>query len=93
MVSRIFLMFLIAWTVVASPAAAESTPEGGSTPAPGPKPKESRPVQTPHSAAERPSKDDEELIKNLDLIENFDLLDTVDVLGAVNTPDTPEEEF
>lgn len=82
---------LIAWTTMAAPAVAGPAPTSGS-PAPNPESKESVPAST-RQDADTLSHEDEELIKNLDLIENLDLLDTVEVLGAVNAPDTAEEEF
>jgi hypothetical protein len=84
---------LIAWTATAAPAVAGPAPASGLPSTPSPERDESSPAPTQPGTGEQLSAEDEELIRNLDLIENLDLLDTVEVLGAVNTPDTPEEEF
>jgi hypothetical protein len=91
-VSRILIVWLIAWTAAAAPTAAEPTPEGPSSAAK-PKPDETVPAATREGPDERLSAEDEELIKNLDLVESLDLLDTVETFSGVSTPDTPEEEF
>jgi hypothetical protein len=92
MVSRVFLVWLIAWTS-ATPWAAAGPAPGGQSPVtthPGDK---AVPAGAQQAPSEPPSTEDEELIKNLDLVEHLDLLDTAEALGVVSTPDTPEEEF
>ena len=93
MVTRLLVVLLITWTAMMLPAAAEPTPATDSPSPPGAKPDQPGAPVARDDAGERASTDDEELIRNLDLLEHFDLLNTVEVLGAVNTPDTPEEEF
>ena len=93
MVTRLLVVLLITWTAMMLPAAAEPTPATDSPSPPGAKPDQPGAPVARDDAGGRASTDDEELIRNLDLLEHFDLLNTVEVLGAVNTPDTPEEEF
>jgi hypothetical protein len=85
--------FLISWAATTAQTAAQPAPNTGPPSASSPQPEEPGPVETRQTAHDQLSTDDEELIKNLDLIENLDLLDAAEALGAVNTPDTPEEEF
>lgn len=92
MVSRSLVLLLIAWVATAAPAAAE--PESAGTPSPpGPRPDQSGAAMARDDSGGRPSGEDDELIRNLELIEHLDLLDAAEALGAVNAPDTPEEEF
>jgi hypothetical protein len=93
MVTPLLVVLLIIWTATMAPAAAEPRPGTDSPPPPGATPDQPGAPVARDDAGGRASTDDEELIRNLDLLEHFDLLNTVEVLGAVNTPDTPEEEF
>jgi hypothetical protein len=87
-----FLGVLAAWMASAA-VCGDSALAAGSSPAKKNHPEDTRPAAASQGETERPSAEDEELIKNLDLIESLDVLNAAELLDAADTTDTPEEEF
>jgi hypothetical protein len=71
----------------------DSALAAGSSPAKKNQPEDTRPATTSRDEMERPSAEDEELIKNLDLIESLDLLNAAELLDTADATGTKEEEF
>lgn len=92
MVSRIVVGSLVAW-IASAAVCGESALAADPSPAKKNQPEDTRPATASRDKTERPSAEDEELIKHLDLIETLDVLNAAELLHTTDTTDTQEEEF